>query len=76
MVKLALKRGEVDEYSIEKLVKFKRKYPELTFTNYLILSNYGISDTQIIGIYGVGRNSFYFFKSNHKKVLKEVRNWA
>ena len=76
MAKLALKRGEVDEYSDAKIAKFKRKYPELTFTNYLILSNYGISDTQIIDMYGIGRTAVWFFKSNHKRVLKEVRNWA
>lgn len=76
MTKLALKRGEIDDYSDAKLAKFKREFPELNFTTYLKLSNYGISDTQIIKMYDLGKTSFWFFKSNHKKVLKEVWKWA
>lgn len=76
MAKVALKVGQVDEYSETKLERLKRKHPELTFNNYLVLSSYGVSDTQIMSVYGVKRNSFYFFKSNHLKVLRKVRDWA
>lgn len=75
MAKLALGVGEVDNYSAEKLERIKRKFPELTFNSYLTLSKYGISDLQIIGMYGIKRTMWFYFKSNHMRVLKEIRQW-
>jgi len=75
MVNLALKRGENDSYSDEKLGRLKRKYPVLRFTVYCALRNYGLKDTEIKRMYAVSTNNFQFFKGNHFNILKEVRNW-
>ena len=75
MTKLALKRGESDSYSEEKLERLKRKYPILRFTVYCTLRNFGLKDTEIKRMYAINNNSFQFFKGNHFNILKEVRKW-
>ena len=66
---------EVDTYNEEKVKKIKKRFPELTFNCYLTLSSWGINDLQIIDMYEVKRMAWYYFKSNHLKVLKEIRQW-
>ena len=64
-----------DCYSKEKMERFKTRFPELTFTIYLKLSLYGLTDTEIKRMYQIGTNNFQFFKNNHQEVLKELRGW-
>ena len=71
MENFALKPGEVDSYNalkLQRLIK-KHKFKELTFRSYSILSEYSISDSDIMKAFGISRTSFWFFKSNHLKVL-------
>ena len=65
----------VDSYSEEKLQRMKKRYPELTFSTYCFLQVCGLKSQEIIKLYEIPKNDFYFFKGNHYNVLSEVRGW-
>ena len=62
-------------FSEERLVKFRNIYPELTWSVYCKLNDYGISDTKIKWIYRIGNDPFNYFKKGHVSVFGAAGKW-